>query len=149
VAGLIEAGASNHRIHELIFDNFSERRTRFVGYCIKEKLVVLKAFNTAYISVTRDELRQYSHQSGDTEGIVNYGLGIRGIRLAAFFSEREGIVKISFRSKGDFSVKELAARHFSGGGHRNAAGGRSSQSLEETIARFVSILPQYKDALTS
>jgi len=149
VADLIDAGAVNYRIHERVFDNFSEERTRFVGYCIKEKLVVLREFNTAYISVTRDELQHYSHRAGDTEGIVNYGLGIRGIRMAAFFSEREDLVKISFRSKGEFSVKDVAARYFEGGGHKNAAGGRSRLNLADTIDRFISILPEYRDALTA
>jgi bifunctional oligoribonuclease and PAP phosphatase NrnA len=148
IAELVEAGACNSKIHELIFDNFSEERTRFLGLCIKDKLVVLKEFNTAYIAVTKEEMKKYNHQTGDAEGIVNYGLGIKGIRFSAFFSERDDLVKISFRSRDDFSVREIAAEHFEGGGHKNAAGGKSKASLEETLAKFTALLPLYKQELT-
>ncbi|HKR06426.1 MAG TPA: bifunctional oligoribonuclease/PAP phosphatase NrnA [Bacteroidia bacterium] len=148
IAELIDAGADNAKIHELIFDNFSADRLHFLGLCLKDKLVVLPEFNTAYISVTKEEMKKYNHLTGDTEGIVNYGLGIKGIRFSAFFSERDDLVKISFRSQGDFSVREIAAEHFEGGGHKNAAGGKSKVSLEETIAKFTALLPQYKEKLT-
>jgi phosphoesterase RecJ-like protein len=147
ISGLIRHGASNFRIHEQVYDNFSLDRTRFLGHCIKEKLTVLAEYKTAYIAVTKEELKAYNHRTGDTEGIVNYALGIKNIRLAAFFCERDNLVKISFRSKDDFSVKELAGRHFSGGGHRNAAGGRSHDSLELTVQRFLSLLPELKSSL--
>lgn len=147
VSGLIRNGASNFRIHEQVYDNFSLDRTRFLGHCIKEKLTVLPEFKTAYIAVTKEELKAYNHRTGDTEGIVNYALGIKNIRLAAFFCERDNLIKISFRSKDDFSVKELAGKHFSGGGHRNAAGGRSHDSLEQTVQRFLALLPELKPTL--
>jgi len=149
IAELMAAGASNHKIHELIFDNYSADRIRLVGYCISEKLVILKEFNTAYMSVTERELRSFNHATGDTEGIVNYGLGIKGIRMAAFFSERDGLIKISFRSKGDFSVEEIASKYFEGGGHKNAAGGKTEATMEKTIQRFLEILPEYKNELTA
>jgi bifunctional oligoribonuclease and PAP phosphatase NrnA len=148
IAELLTMGADHSKVHELIFDNFSEDRAHFLGYCLKDKLVVLKEFNTAYISITKDEMKKYNHSTGDAEGIVNYGLGIKGIRLSAFFSEREDIIKISFRSRDDFSVREIAAEHFEGGGHKNAAGGKSKLSLEETVAKFNALLPQYKEKLT-
>lgn len=147
VAHLLVAGVSNFQIHESIYDNFSLDRTRFLGHCIKDKLVVLPEFKTAYIVVTKEELEIYNHRSGDTEGIVNFALGIKGIRFAAFFCERDNLIKISFRSKDDFSVKELARLHFSGGGHRNAAGGRSNQSLNDTIEKFLALLPALKAEL--
>ncbi|MBK7970076.1 MAG: bifunctional oligoribonuclease/PAP phosphatase NrnA [Bacteroidetes bacterium] len=147
IAALMQAGAENFTIHEQIYDNFSLERTRFLGHCIKDKLVVLPQYKTAYISVTKEELKAFNHQSGDTEGIVNYALGIKGIRMAVFFCERDHLIKISFRSKDNFSVKELAAAHFSGGGHRNAAGGRSTESLEATISRFLALLPDLKQEL--
>jgi len=149
IAELMRAGASNFNIHENIYDNFSLERTRFLGHCIKEKLVVLPEYHTAYISITKEELAAFHHQSGDTEGIVNYALGIKGIRMAAFFCERDNLIKISFRSKDSFSVKELAAAHFSGGGHRNASGGRSNESLEKTVEKFLGLLPGLKEKLTS
>lgn len=104
-------------------------------------------FKTAYIAVSKEELKAFNHHSGDTEGIVNFALGIKGIRLAAFFCERDQLIKISFRSKDDFSVKDLARTHFSGGGHRNASGGRSTESLENTVNKFISLLPSLKKEL--
>lgn len=147
IADLMEAGALNYRIHENVYDNFSFERTRFLGYCLSEKLVVLPEFRTAYFHVTKEELARFHHKSGDTEGIVNYGLSIKGIILSAFFCEKDDIIKISFRSKDLFSVKELAASHFNGGGHMNAAGGKSTLSLRETIIQFEKLLPLYKDEL--
>ncbi len=147
IADLMDAGALNYRIHENVYDNFSLDRTRFLGYCLREKLVVLPEFRTAYFYITREELTRFHHQSGDTEGIVNYGLTIKGIVLSAFFCEKDDIIKISFRSKDLFSVKELAAQHFNGGGHMNAAGGKSTLSLSETVKQFENLLPLYKDEL--
>ncbi len=147
IANLIDLGAENFRIHERVYDNSSESRTRLLGYSLFEKLVVIKEFNTAYIFLTEDELKKFDFKSGDTEGIVNYALGIGGIRLAAFFTEREGTIKISFRSKNDFSVKELSSKYFGGGGHKNASGGYSNESLEATIKKFLEILPLYKEQL--
>lgn len=147
IAEMLDAGASNFNIHELIYDNFSEHRMRFLGYCIKEKLTVLNEYRTAYITVNDAELKEFNHEPGDTEGVVNYGLGIKDIKLAAFFYERDGLVKISFRSRDDFSVRELAAKYFNGGGHKNAAGGNSKQNLNKTIERFLEILPIYKEQL--
>ena len=147
VAELMRAGASNFAIHENIYDNFSLDRTRFLGHCIKEKLVVLPEYKTAYIAVSKEELKAYNHHSGDTEGIVNFALGIKGVRFAAFFCERDTLIKISFRSKDDFSVNDIARIHFSGGGHRNAAGGRSNDSLDKTISKFLSLLPKLKQEL--
>lgn len=148
IADLLNAGVIPNKIHEAIYDNFSANRTHFLGFCLKDKLTVLEDYNVAYIVVSKKELYQYKHQTGDTEGIVNYALGIKGMRMAAFFCEHENIIKISFRSKDDFSVRELAALHFSGGGHQNAAGGKSLISLDETITKFLALLPFYKAELT-
>ncbi len=148
VAGLIEAGAENHFIHELVYDNSSESRLRLLGHSLLNKLVVLREFNTAYISLSEAELIKFDFKSGDTEGFVNAALGITGIRLALFFSEKDGMVKISFRSKKDFSVKELSSKYFNGGGHKNASGGSSKDTLENTIKKFVEILPLYKTQLS-
>ena len=105
--------------------------------------------HTAYITLTQEELDHFNFKKGDTEGFVNYGLSLEGVKLAAIFieSKQENIIKISFRSKGDFSVNEFARTYFNGGGHTNAAGGRSSDSLEATIEKFISILPPFKNQL--
>jgi len=149
IAELMTAGASNFTIHEAIYDNFSEQRTRFLGYCLSEKLVVLPEYRTAYISINNVELEKFNHQTGDTEGIVNFALGIKDIRLAGFFCEKDGLIKISFRSKNGFSVKSLAANHFNGGGHTNAAGGRSFDTMEATINKFIGLVKQMEKELNS
>jgi phosphoesterase RecJ-like protein len=149
IASLIELGVTNHEVHENIYDNFSIDRTRFLGYCINEKIHYLPEYKAAYIAITNQELERFNHASGDTEGIVNYALGIKGVRLAAFFCERDGMVKISFRSKGDFSVKEMASMHFSGGGHANAAGGKSTEGIQMAVQRFLDILPSYCERLNA
>jgi phosphoesterase RecJ-like protein len=119
--------------------------------CALNNLKVLTEFNTAYITLSQEELNTYNYKKGDTEGVVNYGLSVNGVKFAAIFieNEAEGIIKISLRSKGNFDVNTLARTYFNGGGHINAAGGRSNLSMEETIEKFKSILPQYLNALQS
>ncbi len=146
---LIEAGADNTDIHIKIYDGNTEDKLRLLGYCLSEKLTVLKDYKTAFISLTDKELKQHNYKKGDTEGVVNYALSIDGIRLAAFFVERDGEIKISLRSKGDFDVNVLCRKYFNGGGHANAAGGMTKLSLNETVTEFVQLLPQYKKQLNS
>jgi bifunctional oligoribonuclease and PAP phosphatase NrnA len=148
-AALLATGIQHNRIHDYIYDSYSESRLRFLGFCLKDRLVVLPQFSTAHIAVSRSDMDSYKHQPGDLEGIVNFALSIKGIKMAALFSERDGVVKISFRSKSDFSVKELAERSFEGGGHKNAAGGRSTLSLQDTVKKFEELLPSYADQLNS
>ena len=146
-ADLIDLGAVNWQIHELVYNNLSENRLRFLGHCISNKLEVLYDYHTAIISVNSNELKQYDVETGDTEGIVNYGLSIEGVKLAAFIVERPDKVKLSLRSKGEFPANEICKKYFNGGGHRNAAGGTSTDSLENVIKQFKLILPEYKKLL--
>ena len=146
-ADLIDAGAVNWHIHELVYSNSSESRLRFLGYCLSEKLEVFPEFNTAMITVNKQELEKYDVITGDTEGVVNYALSITGIRLAAFIVERTDKVKLSLRSRGDFPANDICKKYFNGGGHRNAAGGQSSDSLEQVVDQFKLILPKYKNLL--
>jgi phosphoesterase RecJ-like protein len=146
-ADLIDAGAEHWRIHQLVYDNASENRLRFLGHCISNKLEILREYNTAIISVTQQELNEYKVITGDTEGIVNYALSVNGIKLAAFIIERTDKVKLSLRSTGDFPANEICKKYFDGGGHRNAAGGASSQDLSSTVANFKEILKEYKTQL--
>lgn len=147
IAKLMEAGAVNYKVHEQVYDHSTENRLRLLGYSLKEKLTVLNDFKTAYISLSENELQMFNFKSGDTEGLVNYALSIEGVKMAAFFSERDGMTKISFRSKGNFSVQELSSKYFEGGGHKNASGGKSILSLESTVQKFLDILPFYKSKL--
>ncbi|MEX0987867.1 MAG: bifunctional oligoribonuclease/PAP phosphatase NrnA [Bacteroidales bacterium] len=147
VGKLVEAGIDKDKIYSNVYDSYSVERMKLMGYCMSEKLVVLSRFNTAYISLTRKELTRFGHKVGDTEGFVNIPFSIKGIRVTALFIEKRDHVKISFRSKGDFSVDAIASEYFNGGGHINAAGGESGFSLEETIGKFESLLEKYKDEL--
>lgn len=146
-ANLIDAGAEHWRIHQLVYDNATENRLRFLGHCISNKLEVIKELNTAIITVTAAELNEYDIVTGDTEGIVNYALSVNGIRLAAFIIERKDKVKLSLRSTGDFPANEICRKYFNGGGHKNAAGGVSEKNLTDTVDYFKSILPEYKTQL--
>lgn len=146
-ADLIDAGAEHWRIHQLVYDNATENRLRFLGNCLTNKLEIIREFNTAIITVSAAELKHFEIVTGDTEGIVNYALSINGIRLAAFIIERTDKVKLSLRSTGDFPANEICNKYFNGGGHRNAAGGVSEISLEDTVAYFKTILPEYKTQL--
>jgi len=148
-ADLMEIGIDTARIHRDVYDTSSPDRLRFLGYCLQEKLQILPQYQTAYFAISAEELRQFNHKTGDTEGIVNYALSIEGVRMSAFIVERTGCVKISFRSFGSFPVNEFARLHFNGGGHRNAAGGRVEISLEESVKRFLNLLPQYEEALNA
>ncbi|MBC7916082.1 MAG: bifunctional oligoribonuclease/PAP phosphatase NrnA [Pyrinomonadaceae bacterium] len=147
VADLITRGAENAKIHQLVYDNFSESRLRFLGYCLLNKLEVFEEYNAALISVSKAELEKYNIETGDTEGLVNYALTINGIKLAALIVERPDRIKLSLRSTGDFPANEICKKYFNGGGHRNAAGGVSDKTLKEVISEFKSILPDYKSLL--
>lgn len=148
-ADLYHKGIDGEHIHRLVYDTYSEGRLRLLGYAISEKLVVLHEFHTAYIYLSKEDLDRFDYQVGDTEDIVNYGLSVAGINLAALFSEKDGVVRVSLRSKGNFSVNDIARKYFNGGGHVNAAGANSYVSLEETVRIFVEMLPDYKEKLTS
>ncbi|MEK6154920.1 bifunctional oligoribonuclease/PAP phosphatase NrnA [Flavobacteriaceae bacterium 3-367] len=145
VADLIDKGANNTEIHNKVYDTNTPGRLHLLG-CALKNMVILKQYGTAYITLTQEELDAYKYKKGDTEGFVNYGLTLEGIRFAVIFIENrdEGIIKISFRSEGDFSVNEFARAHFQGGGHTNAAGGKSELGMQETTDYFVSLLEDYK-----
>lgn len=147
-ASLIHKGISPVRIHKLVYDNNSESRIRLLGYAL-QKMKVLPEYHTAYISLDKTELEKLRSRPGDTEGIVNFALSIKGIVLAAFFSWRDKEIKISFRSKGNFSVNDFARDHFNGGGHHNAAGGTFNKGTIDDAVKFMeSLLPKYKKQLS-
>lgn len=149
IADLIDKGADNAKIHQQIYDTSSESRLKLLGTAL-QNLRVNKDLRTAYITLSQEELDKNNFRKGDTEGFVNYGLSLEGIIFAAIFIEHkaEEIIKISFRSKGTFNVNEFSRAHFHGGGHVNAAGGKSTVSLEDTVIKFNSTLPQYREQLS-
>lgn len=147
VATLIEKGVDAERIHRLVFDTFSENRLRLLGYAISERMIVWKDLKTAIIYLTKNDLKRFNYQVGDTEGIVNYPLSMDGVNLAVLITEKEKKIKLSFRSKGDFSVNDLARAHFNGGGHKNAAGGESHDNMDGTINGIKKVLEPLKNKL--
>jgi phosphoesterase RecJ-like protein len=149
IAGkLVAHGANPHKISKLIYDNNSLERLRLMGFVLAQKLQVVPEFRTAYIVLSKDELSSMSSQTGDTEGLVNFGLSIKDVILSVLIYERkDGSVKLSFRSLDNFSVNDLARKYFEGGGHRNAAGGQTKLGLEGTLKKLLEILPLYKDQL--
>lgn len=147
VAELIEFGVDDYKLQDLIFNSMSEKHLRLLGHCLHNRMEILDEYQTGIITLTKEDYANFDIQRGDTEGIVNFLLKIKNVKVAAFITEQPTIVKISLRSKGDFSVQEIAKRHFKGGGHKNASGGYSFQSLSTTVRRFKKVLPLYKDQL--
>ncbi|MDD3773433.1 MAG: bifunctional oligoribonuclease/PAP phosphatase NrnA [Weeksellaceae bacterium] len=148
VAELLEKGIEVDKIYNNVYDTQSEGRLKLLSLCLGS-LETLPEFRTAYMYLTRTQQLEYSSQKGDTEGFVNYGLGIAGFVFSVIFIEdqQNDFIKISFRSKGDFDVNSFARKHFNGGGHINAAGGRSDLTMEETIRKFETIIQEYKEEL--
>jgi phosphoesterase RecJ-like protein len=146
-AMLLEKGAKSNRIFEAIYDNYSENRTRFIGFCLSEKLQILKEYNTALIVVTEKELKRFRIITGDSEGLVNYGLSITGMQLSVLIIDRTVARKMSFRSKDKFPANEFARKFFNGGGHFNAAGGESKDPIEMVESKFKNALLEYKNYL--
>lgn len=140
LAELLTTGIQPHAIHSAVYDNYSAHRLRLFGYALSEKLRLVKDYPVAYFCLKAEELKRFEFQKGDTEGLVNYPFMIKGIEVCALFSESEGMIKISFRSKGKVDVNTFARTYFEGGGHLNAAGGKSKTSLEQTEQKFLDVL---------
>ena len=135
------------KIHQNIYDTSTESRLRLLGFLINDRMIILNEYNTAIIYASKSDLERFNYQVGDTEGVVNYPLSIANIKMSVLFTEKQGVIRLSFRSKDDFSVNDLSRKHFNGGGHMNAAGGTLNCSLVEAIEMFKSVLPEYKEAL--
>lgn len=141
---LLAAGVPHHLVHENLNDNNTLNRVRLHGYAMSEKLELVDAYHTVIISLTEGEMARLNAQKGDTEGLVNVGLSIKGVKVSVFLAEKEGRIKMSFRSKGTNNpVNILAAEHFDGGGHANASGGVSTLPMLETIKKLKGLLPVY------
>jgi phosphoesterase RecJ-like protein len=140
VADLLDTGIIKERIINQIYNNFSGDRLRLQGFALNQRMVVLPELQTAYIYLSKDDLKNYNHVKGDTEGFVNMPLSIKGINFAVLFIEKDNFIKLSFRSRGHFPSNEIASLYFSGGGHLNASGGEYSDTLENTIIYFLEVL---------
>ncbi|MEM6522541.1 MAG: bifunctional oligoribonuclease/PAP phosphatase NrnA [Bacteroidota bacterium] len=148
-AQLVRHGADTAHVAKLIYDSNSLNRVKFLGFALSERLTILPEYNTAYFAISQEDLLHFDSKTGDTEGLVNYALSIEGIKFAALIIDRSVMIKISFRSIGDFSVSDFSKSHFEGGGHKNAAGGKSDLSLEATVEKFERLLKNYKDKLSN
>ena len=143
VGDLMKYDLDKDMIYSSVYDAFSEDRLRLQGYCMQEKMHILPHFHTAYISLSEEELNRFNHRKGDTEGFVNIPFAVKGVRFTALFVEKKDRIKVSFRSRGNFPVNLLASDYYHGGGHINAAGGDSFDSMEATLSKFKSLLPEY------
>ena len=144
LAKILRAGVEHHLIHEKLNDNNTESRLRLQGYAMSEKLEILYDYNVAIISLSKEELAKYNYKKGDTDSLANLVLSIKGMKAAIVFTERDGIMKISFRSKGaENPVNLLAKEHFNGGGHANASGGMSDLTVKETLEKLKGLIPEY------
>lgn len=148
LAKLLAAGVEHHLVHEVLSDNNTASRLRLQGYAMCEKLEIMEDYMVAVISLSKEELAKYNYQKGDTDSLANLVLSIKGMKAAIVFTERDGIMKISFRSKGaENPVNVMAGEHFSGGGHANASGGMSELTVTETLEKIKGLVPQYFTAL--
>jgi phosphoesterase RecJ-like protein len=146
-ADLVERGTDDTAVQDMIFNSNEEKNLRLLGHCLSNRLEYWPEYRTAMIWLSKKDYEQFNIQRGDTEGIVNYMLSMRDVRLAAFIHNQPTVVKLSLRSKGDLDVQEICKKHFNGGGHKNASGAHSHNSLKDTIEKFKKILPEYKDKL--
>jgi bifunctional oligoribonuclease and PAP phosphatase NrnA len=142
VADLLDSCIIKEKILNLIYNNFSSDRIKLLGFALNKRMVVIPEYRTAYIFLTKDDLKEYNHVKGDTEGFVNLPLSIKGINFSALFIEKDNFIKLSFRSKGNFPSNEFAAQYFSGGGHLNASGGEYADTLENSISYFLKVLKE-------
>jgi len=149
LAHLLDAGIEKDKIHANVYDSFSEQRMRLMGLCLKDKMVIIPHLRTAYISLTAAEMKAYNHKIGDTEGFVNLPLSIEGVVFSVFFAERDGVIKMSLRSRGNFAANTFAKKHYNGGGHRNAAGGKTLLPLADAIQQFEQIVKEYEADLVN
>ncbi|WP_430972239.1 DHH family phosphoesterase [Sunxiuqinia rutila] len=147
VGELLKFGIDQDYIHAQVFDNYSADRMRLLGYCLNECMEVFPEYHAAVMYLSKETQKKFNFVPGDSEGFVNYPLSIKGIHFSTLFSEKDGMVKASFRSKGEFAVNEFASENFNGGGHRNAAGGEVFASLEETLDKYRRLLPVYQEKL--
>ncbi len=144
LAKLLASGVQHHLVHERLSENNTESRLRLQGYAMSEKLEILYDSNVAIISLSKEELAKYNYKKGDTDNLANLILSIKGMKAAIVFTERDGIMKMSFRSKGEENpVNILAKEHFNGGGHANASGGMSDLTVTETLEKLKRLIPQY------
>lgn len=141
-AALKRKGMDDYTLQNRLFNSLTEKQLKLIGHCLNNRLEVLSEYQTGIIWLDKEDYRQWGIGRGDTEGIVNYMLLVRNIRMAIFVTEQQNVTKLSFRSKGIINVQEICSTHFNGGGHKNASGGQLKLPLAETLAKIREIVPQ-------
>jgi phosphoesterase RecJ-like protein len=133
VADILERGDIEPApIHETIYDRKSMPGLRLLGRMLN-RIRLRYEGQLGYSVVTQRMVQDTNASWDDKQGFVNYVLSIEGVKAALLFSEVDDGSKISFRSEADVRVDEWA-RHFGGGGHRNAAGAYVKRpTFEEVI----------------
>ena len=145
VAALSATGIDIPQIYNNVYNSFTEGRARLFGYTINRKMKTLLGGKVAYMSLTEEEMRRFWFQQGDNEGFVNYPLSIKKMKMSAMFTAQQGFIRVSLRSRGDVDVDTFARRYFNGGGHKNAAGGKSFVSMDETIEHYIKSVNEYHE----
>lgn len=148
-ADLLRKGVKPDLVQNLIYNSYNENRLRLIGHCLNNRLTIYPELHAAMIYISKEDWDKFEIKGGDTEGIVNYPLKLQNIYFSTFIIERPDIIKMSFRSKGDFNVNEFARENFEGGGHANASGGKSTENLDDTIKSFVKAIENYKEKLNA
>jgi phosphoesterase RecJ-like protein len=148
VASLIESGLDAADVHSQVYNSMTESRLRLMGFSINDRLQIIEKYNTAIITLNKQDLIDFDYQIGDTEGIVNLPLSIDSIRLSILITERKDYIHLSLRSKGSFSVNDLSRKYLNGGGHLNAAGGKTFTTLQQTLDLILNFLPEFEKELT-
>ncbi|MCO5248656.1 MAG: DHH family phosphoesterase [Chitinophagales bacterium] len=145
VADLMDRGLDILYVQQGLNQNKTESRLRFLGNALLNEMVVNHELGIAFVVVNRKDAKKYNLQTGDTEGLVNYPLSIKGIEMSVLIKEEKSITKLSFRSKGDINVNEFARVHFEGGGHKNAAGGKSIYPPKWLINKITELVKKSKN----
>lgn len=143
VAELVDKGIDIPKINSLVYNSYSEGRMRLLGYVLMNKMQIIEEGTVAYIALKENELRRFDFQVGDSEGFVNFPLSIRSVKMSAMFLETHKFIRISFRSQGNVDVSKFAAKYFEGGGHKNASGGKSFESMEKTVEKYKTAVAEY------
>ena len=144
---MLKLGIDAEKMHRLIYDTFSEQRLRLLGFAISNRMIVWDDLHTSLIYLTKADLIKFNFEVGDTEGVVNYPLMMKKVNLSILITEKDNKLRLSFRSKGNFSVNDLARKHFNGGGHRNASGGNVNKKVNELIDELKVVLVDYSKEL--
>ncbi len=145
VAVLIERGVNIPQIHNNVYNAYTEGRARLFGYCINRKMELIENGTVAYMSLMEHEMRRFQFQQGDSEGFVNYALSIKKVKMSAMFSAHRKFIRVSLRSRGEVDVNLFARKYFNGGGHKNAAGGKSFVTMQETIDHYIRSVREFAE----